>query len=54
MEPVQPKNPSKVIIVPRPPVSDGKPTQKSETVETEEVLTESDKKEEAKAEEPEQ
>ena len=50
MKPIEPKNPSKVIIVPHPQ----NPTQKSETVNPEEVKTESDQKEEAQEETPEQ
>lgn len=50
MKKIEPKNPSKVIIVPHPQT----PVQKSETAGPEEVKTESDKKEEAKEEAPEQ
>lgn len=51
MKKIETKNPGKVVIIPQPPQN---PTQKSETAAPEEVKPESDKKEVAKAEEPEQ
>ena len=50
MKKIETKDPSKVVIVPKPPQN---PTQKSETVEPEKTQTESDK-EEAREEAPEQ
>ena len=49
MKKIQKENPGKVVIIPQPPQN---PNQKSETAAPEEEKTESDKKEETKAEEP--
>ena len=51
MKKIQKENPGKVVIIPQPPQN---PEKKSETAAPEEVKPVSDKKEEAKAEEPEQ
>lgn len=50
MKPIEPKNPSKVIIIPHPQT----PVKKTDPVNPEEVKTESDQKEEAKEEASEQ